>query len=431
MKKYILSIIAISILVMFYNINIGKKIKVKASDMNIVKHNEELETKSTPKTTPKFEEKDDVKITYRVKPGDTLSGIFDKLNISNKDVVELLDSDQSHLDLDVIKPDVALTIYPAKNNSLEKLELILDGDQQVTYVKNSTGTFSYSKLQLPSKWETNTYLVNITSTFSQSAKDAGLSTPESYYVYHILKNKINFSKDIHLGDIIEVIDKKQYIESHETGNHVIQAVKYISGSKVVSAYLDENGQYYDESGNSIQNAFLRYPSKRKWRISSSFNPNRHHPVTGKMAPHYGTDIAAPTGTPVLATADGVVIMTRNHPYAGLYVVVKHDSVYTTRYLHLSKLLVHKGQRVTRGEAIALSGSTGLVTGPHIHYELIKNGHPVNAMTAKIPMYQALPKDMLRAFMVQRDELNALFEHKEAQLRQVNNQNMSTSPSSNT
>ncbi len=137
-----------------------------------------------------------------------------------------------------------------------------------------------------------------------------------------------------------------------------------------------------------------------------------------MAPLYGTDIAAPTGTPVLATADGVVIMTRNHPYAGLYVVVKHDSVYTTRYLHLSKLLVHKGQRVTRGEAIALSGSTGLVTGPHIHYELIKNGHPVNSMTEKIPMYQALPKDMLRSFMIQRDELNTLFEHREAEFRQV-------------
>ncbi|MCG6403248.1 peptidoglycan DD-metalloendopeptidase family protein [Vibrio fluvialis] len=418
MKKYILTTITILLFFIFYNLNLDKeKISNPLYDITI-EHNKKNELETNPNPPPDFEIKKHVKINYNVKSGDTLSDIFDKFNISNKYLVELLDSDQSHLALDIIKPDVALTIYLAEHNSLEKLELILDGDQQITYLKNSAGTFSYSKLQLPSKWETNTYIVNITSTFSQAAKDAGLSIEESYYVYHILKNKIDFSKDIHLGDIIEVIDKKQYIENHETGNHVIQAVKYISGNKVISAYLDENGQYYDESGNSIQNAFLRYPSKRKWRISSNFNPNRHHPVTGKWAPHYGTDIAAPTGTPVLATADGVVIMTRNHPYAGLYVVVKHDSVYTTRYLHLSKLLVHKGQRVTRGETIALSGATGLVTGPHIHYELIKNGHPVNAMTAKIPMYHALPKDMLRAFMVQRDELNTLLEHQEAEFRQV-------------
>ncbi|QSA20878.1 peptidoglycan DD-metalloendopeptidase family protein, partial [Vibrio furnissii] len=89
--------------------------------------------------------------------------------------------------------------------------------------------------------------------------------------------------------------------------------------------------------------------------------------------------------------DGVVVMTRNHPYAGNYVVIQHGSTYMTRYLHLSKILVSKGQKVSRGQRIGLSGATGRVTGPHIHYELIVRGRPVDAMKANIPMANSVPK----------------------------------------
>ena len=150
---------------------------------------------------------------------------------------------------------------------------------------------------------------------------------------------------------------------------------------------------------------------KHWRISSPFDPNRRHPVTGRIAPHNGTDFAAPIGTPVEATGDGVVTMIRHHPYAGNYVVIKHDSTYTTRYLHLSKILVHKGQKVSRGERIALSGMTGRVTGPHLHYELIVRGHPVNAMTAKIPMATSVPKQEMSVFVARRDELNDILDQK--------------------
>ena len=150
-------------------------------------------------------------------------------------------------------------------------------------------------------------------------------------------------------------------------------------------------------------------------MSSPFDPQRRHPVTGRIAPHNGTDFAAPTGTPVLATGDGVVVMTRNHPYAGKYVVINHGSTYTTRYLHLSKILVHKGQKITRGQRIALSGATGRVTGPHIHYELIVRGHPVNPMTAKIPMANSVPKKDMANFIARRDQLDTMLEQQEGLL----------------
>jgi murein DD-endopeptidase MepM/ murein hydrolase activator NlpD len=100
-------------------------------------------------------------------------------------------------------------------------------------------------------------------------------------------------------------------------------------------------------------------------------------------------------------------MTRKHPYAGNYVVVQHGSRYKTRYLHLSKILVRKGQKVSRGQRIGLSGSTGRVTGPHIHYELLDRGRAVNAMKANIPMANSVPKSEMAAFKQRRDELNAM------------------------
>ena len=120
----------------------------------------------------------------------------------------------------------------------------------------------------------------------------------------------------------------------------------------------------------------------------------------------------PIGTPVEATGDGTVIMTRKHPYAGNYVVIEHGSKYKTRYLHLSKILVKKGQKVSRGQRIGLSGKTGRVTGPHLHYELIEYGRPVNAMRANIPMASSVPKKDMAAFIAKRDEMDRLLHKQE-------------------
>ena len=110
-----------------------------------------------------------------------------------------------------------------------------------------------------------------------------------------------------------------------------------------------------------------------------------------------------------------MIMTRSHPYAGNYVVIQHGTTYKTRYLHLSKILVHKGQQVSRGQKIGLSGKTGRVTGAHLHYELIERGRPVNAMKANIPMANSVPKNEKAKFVAMRDEADALLLEREQSL----------------
>ena len=245
-----------------------------------------------------------------------------------------------------------------------------------------------------------------------SANRLGLSAAEISQVVNLLKEQVNFGKDLRAGDRFEVVRRSQSIDGVPTGKNEIEAIKIYNRGREVTAYLHTDGQFYNAKGESLQRAFQRYPVSRGWRISSGFNPKRLHPVTGRVAPHNGTDWAVPTGTPVEATGDGTVIMTRKHPYAGNYVVIEHGSKYKTRYLHLSKILVKKGQKVSRGQRIGLSGKTGRVTGPHLHYELIEYGRPVNAMRAKIPMASSVPKKEMASFIANRNEMDKLLKDKE-------------------
>jgi len=139
---------------------------------------------------------------------------------------------------------------------------------------------------------------------------------------------------------------------------------------------------------------------KSYRISSPFNPKRVHPVTGRVGPHNGTDFATPTGTRVLTTGDGVVSRVGNHPFAGRYVEIQHGGQYKTRYLHLHRVLVRRGESVNRGQAIALSGNTGRSTGPHLHFELHIQGRPVDPMKAKIPLERSISKQDRSVFLTQ-------------------------------
>lgn len=133
-------------------------------------------------------------------------------------------------------------------------------------------------------------------------------------------------------------------------------------------------------------------------MSSRFNPVRKHPVTGRVSPHNGADFATPIGTKVVAPGDGVVTMVTDHKFAGKYIVIEHGNKFRTRYLHLSKSLVRKGDRVSRGQVIALSGNTGRSTGPHLHYEFHVNGRPVDPMKVPLPTSTQLNSAELSEFI---------------------------------
>lgn len=359
---------------------------------------------------------------YHIRPGDTLSNIFEKLGFGYSDLMKVMDTDQNYLELDTIKSGDTLRFWQSGDgsHSLQKLSLQLSLTDSVEYTRLDDGTYEYHHITIPGTWKKNVLIGSVHGSFSQSVYSLGLSSNDIEHIVRLLKDKVNFARDLRAGDTFEIVQSQQFVDEQLTGSSEIQAIKINTGGKQISAYLYKDGQYYDENGQSLQKAFRRFPTVKRWRISSPFNPNRRHPVTGRISPHNGTDFATPVGTPILSTGDGVVEMIRNHPYAGKYVVIKHDNIYTTRYLHLSKILVHKGQRVARGQKIALSGSTGRVTGPHLHYELIVRNHPVNCMTAKIPMATSVPKNELAEFIARRNSLDGLIQEKELAMNNQQN-----------
>lgn len=353
---------------------------------------------------------------YVIKRGDNLSTIFDQLGFGYSELMKIMETDLNYLALDTLKPGNTLRFWrDGDSKRLAKMELEFSIVDRAVYRLLDDGSYAFNEVKIPGIWKEQALVGEIAGSFSQSLHRVGLGSSENEQIVNLLKDKLNFSRDLRAGDVFEVVLSKQYVGEKDTGNRELQAIKIYNRGREITAYLHSDGQYYDKNGNSLQRAFQRKPVSGSYRLSSNFNPARKHPVTGRITVHNGTDWATPTGTPIQATGDGVVVMTRKHPYAGNYVVIQHGSRYKTRYLHLSKILVSKGQKVSRGQRIGLSGATGRVTGPHIHYELIDRGRAVNAMTANIPMASSVPKSEILAFKSRRDELDTMLRQQEIQL----------------
>lgn len=253
------------------------------------------------------------------------------------------------------------------------------------------------------------YAGTVSGSFARSAQATGLNSAEVAELSHVLEKKLDFRRDTRRGDRFSVLVESDLIDGEDLDPRVL-AVSY-EGSRMDLTLVRnaEDNRFYTPDGESLDPAFDRYPFSGHYRISSSFNLRRHHPVTGRISPHKGTDFAMPSGTPVNAPADGRVELVGNHPLAGRYIVIRHDNGYKTRYLHLSKPLVSRGERVTRGERIALSGNTGRSTGAHLHYEVMVNNTQVDAMKVELPEHQGLSGDALVAFQNEAEPMLAALE----------------------
>ncbi|MBW6393491.1 peptidoglycan DD-metalloendopeptidase family protein [Billgrantia antri] len=247
---------------------------------------------------------------------------------------------------------------------------------------------------------------SVSGSFARSAQATGLSSTEVAQISRLLEKKLDFRRDTRRGDEFQVLIESDIIDGTSFDSRVL-AIEY-QGARMDLTLVrnSEDNNFYTPDGQSLDPAFSRYPFEGSYRLSSSFNPRRLHPVTGRVSPHRGTDWAMPIGTPVVAPADGRVEKVGNHPMAGRYIVVRHDNGYRTRYLHLSRAMVNRGDRVSMGERIALSGNTGRSTGPHLHYEVIVNNNAVDAMKVELPESQSLEGERLVAFQREAEPLLA-------------------------
>lgn len=236
-------------------------------------------------------------------------------------------------------------------------------------------------------WVNSVLKGTVGASFVSSARDAGLTSTEISAVIKAMQWQMDFRK-LKKGDEFSVLMSREMLDGKREQSQLL-GVRLRSDGKDYYAIRAEDGKFYDRNGTGLAKGFMRFPTARQFRVSSNFNPRRLNPVTGRVAPHRGVDFAMPQGTPVLAVGDGEVVVAKRSGAAGYYVAIRHGRTYTTRYMHLRKLLVKPGQKVKRGDRIALSGNTGRSTGPHLHYEVWINQQAVNPLTAKLPRTEGL------------------------------------------
>lgn len=248
----------------------------------------------------------------------------------------------------------------------------------------------------------------INSSLWKTLTDNDISPQVAVELSKIFAWTIDFYR-IHKGDQFKLIFSEKFVNGQRVGMGPIEAGWFKHHNKIYYAipFTDEENKsdYYGFDGLSLRSAFLKAPLEFR-RISSKFNRKRFHPILKRRRPHLGTDYAAATGTPVWSIGDGEIVKAKYSRGGGNNIEIRHNKTYTTKYLHLSKFAkgMKKGRRVSQGEVIGYVGSTGLATGPHLHFELIKNGRHVDSVQEDMPSGDPVSDSCKESFMTYRDQM---------------------------
>ncbi|MGZ9899153.1 peptidoglycan DD-metalloendopeptidase family protein [Shewanella gaetbuli] len=319
---------------------------------------------------------------YEVAKGDTLGGLFKRAGLTAKDVYDITKLPLAKKNLLKIIPGEEIAISKTEQGELAELSYRMDKISTLVISKTDD---KYQEKINKKQLETRQSFINasIKSNFWNAATDAGLSANHIMQLANIFGWDIDFALDIRKNDSFSLIFEQEYADGEFIRSGSILAAEFVNQGERYTAVRYTDGQYYSESGNSMRKAFLRSPVDFKY-VSSNFNPRRLHPVTGQVKAHRGVDYVAAIGTPIKAAGRGKVVQAGYNQYNGNYVFIKHNDTYTTKYLHLNKRKVKRGQTVKQGEVIGTLGRTGRVTGAHLHYEFIVNGVHRNPRTVNLP-----------------------------------------------
>ena len=337
-------------------------------------------------------------VEQTVGSGDSLSLLFSRANLSAADVYKVSSSKDGKL-LRNLYPGESFRFGLNKTGELEELQYIKS--KLVSRIYSLEGDSYSSELRELKPDTLLSYREGIIKdSLYLSAQQANLPDKLIMELANIFAWDIDFVFDIRQGDSFSILFQEKYLDGEKFGVGDIVAASFTNRSKSYNAvlYTDSQGHssYYTPEGLSMRKAFLRAPLDI-FRISSGFNLRRKHPIHKMIKAHRGVDYAAPRGTPVFSAGDGKVTATGYSKANGNYVFVQHGQTYMTKYLHLNKKKVRKGQVVKQRQIIGTVGSTGYATGPHLHYEFLVNGVHRNPRTVKLPQANPISATELAAF----------------------------------
>jgi len=339
-----------------------------------------------------------------VERGDNLSLILARHNYDATEIHDIVTKVKDSFDVRKIKAGKFLTLLKSKD-AIARLEvLIYEPDKSGFQVIDFRDSIKAYTVNYPISYKVKTIAGEIDGSLSASIQREGLDPGLATALAKRFAWTVDFFK-FKRGDKFAISVREKYInDSIYAGTEEILGAYFNYSDKDIYGfpYSTEKGgelQYFDENGKQMRTMFLKSPLKY-FTITSKFSNNRFHPVQKRFKAHNGTDYAAPTGTPIMTTASGVVIETGYTSGNGNYVKVKHDAMYTTQYLHMSKILVRRGQRVEQGQTIGRVGSTGLATGPHVCYRFWKNGVQVDPLKQKLPTSLIMDRNDLPKYFAQ-------------------------------
>ncbi|MDB6442386.1 Murein DD-endopeptidase MepM and murein hydrolase activator NlpD, contain LysM domain [Pseudomonas sp. NFACC32-1] len=352
-----------------------------------------------------------------VAKGDTLSTLFEKVGLPATSVHEILASDKQAKQFTQLQRGQKLEFELNPTGELTSLHTKLSDLESITLTKSDKG---YAFNRITAKPTVRSAYVHgvINSSLSQSAARAGLSHSLTMDMANVFGYDIDFAQDIRQGDEFDVIYEQKVVNGKAVGNGPILSARFTNRGKTYTAvrYTNKQGNssYYTADGNSMRKAFIRTPVDFA-RISSKFSAGRKHPILNKIRAHKGVDYAAPRGTPIKAAGDGKVLLAGRRGGYGNTVIIQHGNTYRTLYGHMQGFAkgVKTGGSVKQGQVIGYIGTTGLSTGPHLHYEFQVNGVHVDPLGQKLPMADPIAKSERARFLAQSQPLMARMDQEKA------------------
>ncbi len=412
-KKYteilaLFSLIIVTIIsTTFYNFN---KKKTLSSYKNIINN---VYLKKTAdhlfnNLEPKFK-----KINHKVLPGETFDNILMSYSVNENEIKEIKKKISHKINLNklISGQKIQFTI-DQKNNIVKEFNFQISNTERIYLTRNIENNEFNQKILLTKLNKNIVYKENIINeSLYRSAIKKRVPANIIVEFARIYGFEVDFQRDIRKRDTFQIMfevfidDKGKILESGE----ILYANLKLSGKDNSLYYFDKKGSegHYDKSGKSIQKALMKTPINGA-RLSSPFGM-RKHPIDGFNKMHRGTDFAAPLGTPIMASGNGVIKKAGWCGGGGNCVVIKHNSTYQTVYAHMSKFAkgIRSGKRVKQGQIIGYVGSTGKSTGPHLHYEVIVNGEKINSQTLKLPSGKILKGEDRKIFETKKIKLDVL------------------------
>jgi murein DD-endopeptidase MepM/ murein hydrolase activator NlpD len=353
------------------------------------------------------------KINHKIKSGETFDKILKLYSISSEEIIEIKKNLLTKVNLDELNTKQSIQFSLDQTNNKIKEFIFQISSTEKIYLKKNVGNNKFNKKILIVKLAKKIiYKENIIlQSLYKAATDQNIPPNTIVEFARIYGFQVDFQRDIRKKDKFQIMyevfldEDKKIIE---TGK-ILYANLKLSGQENSLYYFDEEGSegHYDQNGKSIQKALMKTPINGA-RLSSSFGI-RKHPIDGFNKMHRGTDFAAPSGTPIMASGNGIIKKAGWCGGGGNCVKIRHNSTYETIYAHMSKFArgIKNGVRVKQGQIIGYVGSTGKSTGPHLHYEVVINGKKVNSQKLKLPSGKILKGKERKIFETKKIRLNVL------------------------